>query len=177
MRVRLLVAKLLIVALVGVATIAGAASGAPRGAAAATPKITNEGVGKVKLGKTWKSLNEKGLVGRQRKGCELAGPGTRAARLRAPLKGAVDLTKSEPRKVESIIVTDGAKAKGVGIGSTKPDIKAKFPHAKFDASTIEVFGITLVTVPKRDGGKFQFALEEDTDKVSLIGIPFIAFCE
>ena len=52
-----------------------------------------------------------------------------------------------------------------------------FPHVKFDHGTEDVFGITLAKVPKRDGGKFQFAVDVGTKKVTLIGVPFIAFCE
>ena len=48
---------------------------------------------------------------------------------------------------------------------------------KFDHGTEDVFGITLAKVPKRDGGKFQFAVDVGTKKVTLIGVPFIAFCE
>jgi len=145
--------------------------------AAAPKKITPKGVGKVKLGKTHASLKRKGLVGRQRKGCELGGPGMRAARLRAPLKGAVDLSRKDPRRVKSIVVTRGATARGVGIGDSQADIKAAFPKAKVDHSTDEVFAVTLVKVPKNGGGRLQFAVDVDTEKVTRIGVPFIPFCE
>jgi hypothetical protein len=46
-----------------------------------------------------------------------------------------------------------------------------------DRETEEVFGITLVKIPKNGGGRLQFAVDVDTKKVDLIGIPFIAFCE
>lgn len=147
-------------------------------AVAAAPKhVTPRGVGKVKLGRTHASLKAKGLVGRKRKGCELSGPGARAARLRAPLKGAVDLTRTSPRRVKSIVVTQGATARGVAIGDTKADILAAYPKAKFDTSTQDVFGITLVRIPKNGGGRLQMALDEDTGRLTLFGIPFIAFCE
>src|SRR5215203_6959434 len=98
--------------------------------AAAPKKITAEGVGKVKLGATHASLREQGLVGVLRPGCELSGPGTRSARLKPPLSGSVDYSLTNPRKVRAITIRGGAKAKGVGIGATIPQIKAKFPHAK-----------------------------------------------
>src|SRR5919108_351017 len=103
------------------------------GPAAAPQKITFSGVGQVKLGMTFKQLREKGLVGKLRKGCELA-PNTRTARLRSPLKGAVNFTQSLPRKATDITIRGGAEARGVGIGDKLADIKAKFPKRKVDHS-------------------------------------------
>jgi hypothetical protein len=77
----------------------------------------------------------------------------------------------------NITVRGGARARGVGIGATIPDIKAAFPKAKVDHGTDDIFGVTLVTIPKSGGGKFQFAVDTGTDKTTLIGIPFVAFCE
>jgi hypothetical protein len=143
--------------------------------AAAPKRITPEGVGKVKLRATHRSLHAKGLVGPKVPGCELAGPRSRGAQLRQPLEGAVELTRRSPRRVRSIIVSKGATARGVGIGDTKADIRAAYPKAKFDTSTQEVFGITLVRIPKDGGGRLQMALRKG--KVDLFGIPYIAFCE
>jgi hypothetical protein len=145
--------------------------------AAAPAKVTDEGVGKVKLGATHASLHKKGLVGHMVRGCELAGPGQKAARLKAPLRGAVNLTRSKPRRVDTILVTKGAAAEGVGIGDTKADIKAAFPHAKFDSSGGGIFGVVIATVPKRDGGRFQFGIDTGTKKIRNIGVPIIPFCE
>jgi hypothetical protein len=144
---------------------------------AATKKITAAGVGKVKLGKTFRSLRDAGLLGRMRPGCELGGPNTRSARLKAPLKGSVDLNQATPRRVRSIAIRGGAKARGVGIGATIAQIKTAFPKAKVDHKTEDVFGITLVKIPKDGGGRIQFAVDVDTKKTTLIGVPFIAFCE
>jgi hypothetical protein len=143
----------------------------------ADKKITAAGVGKVKVGKTFKSLRAAGLVGKLRPGCPLGGPDTRSARLKAPLKGSVDLTTSRPRRVRSITITGGATARGVGIGGTIAQIKAAFPKAKVDHSTEDVFGITLVKVPKNGGGRIRFAVDVDTKRITLIGVPVIPFCE
>ena len=110
--------------------------------------------------------------------CELGGPDTRSAKLKAPLKGFVDLTtRRKPRLVRSISLTGGARARGVGIGSTIAQIKAAFPGAKVYRNTEEVFGLTLVKVPKSAGGRFHFAVDVETKKTTRIGIPFIPFCE
>jgi hypothetical protein len=34
-----------------------------------------------------------------------------------------------------------------------------------------------VRIPKRDGGRFQFAVSTSTHRATTIGVPFIAFCE
>jgi hypothetical protein len=161
-----------------VAAVALLPATAPGGAGrAAAKKITPQGVGQVKLGMTAKELRERQLIGRLRHGCELGGANTRSARLKAPLKGQVNFTLTSPRKVTDITVAGGAKARGVGIGATIPQIKAAFPKAKVDHSTEDVFQITLVRIPKDGGGKIKFAVDVNTKKVTLIGVPFIAFCE
>ena len=145
-------------------------------AQAATPKITGKGVDHVKLGAKASKLRQAGLIGHVRHGCELA-PDTRAAKLKAPLKGVVNFSVTKPRRAENIFITGGAKASGVKIGSGKRAIRKAFPHVKFDHGTEDVFGITLAKVPKSDGGKFQIAVDVGNKKVSSFGVPFIAFCE
>jgi hypothetical protein len=153
------------------------ASPAPRGAATAGKRITPAGVDGVKLGESYAQLRAHHLVGRIGKGCELAGPNARSASLLAPLKGSVDFSMTAPRKVVDIGVRGGATARGVGIGATIPQIKAAYPLARVDHSTDHTFGLTLVRIPKRGGGRLQFAVDTRTHRVTLIGIPFIAFCE
>jgi hypothetical protein len=145
--------------------------------AAAPKKITNEGVGKVKLGATHKSLREQGLVGVLRRGCPLGGDSTRAAKLKAPLSGSVDYSQTNPRKVQAITIRGGATAKGVGVGATIPQIKAKFPHAKVDHSLEDIGLFTIVRIPKRDGGRFMFGVDPGTKKTIAIGVPNIPICE
>jgi hypothetical protein len=149
------------------------------GSAAAPKKITAAGVGQVKLGKTFRELRDDGLLGPKRPGCPLGGPDTRSARLKAPLKGSVDLsTNRRPRRVRSIAVTGGARARGVGIGATIAQIRDKFPGARVDRDTEEVFRFTLVRIPKRGpGDRFQFAVDVDTDRTIQIGVPGIAVCD
>ena len=48
---------------------------------------------------------------------------------------------------------------------------------KVDHTTENLFGITLVKVPKDGGGRIQFAVDVDTDKTTKIAVPRLAFCE
>ena len=140
-------------------------------------KITRNGVGELQLGMTHKEAREMGLVGRKRPGCPLGGDDTRSARLKPPLEGSVNYTQTRPRKVRDITVTAGAEARGVGIGDKIRDIKDAFPKANVDHSTDETFGITLVKIPRDGGGKLRFGVSTQTKKITLIGVPYIAFCE
>ena len=143
-------------------------------------KITRHGVGEVELGNTHRSLHHRELVGKLRHGCNLGGPNTRSARLRAPLEGSVDYTLHNPRRVTNILVTEGGAAKGVGIGDSIRDIKHTFPHARVDHSTDHTFGITLVRVPREHGStpKFTFGVSTGhVHHVRMIGIPFIPICD
>ena len=138
--------------------------------AAAVP-ITSAGAGDVKLGATYRSLRDAGLVGRTSPGCELAGPRQRVAPLRAPLRGSVTLNRK--RRVESIYISRGATARGVGIGDRLRAVRRAFPNVKVDRSTEETFGIALATAP----AGIQFAVGAESRRVQAIGIPRIPFCE
>ena len=147
-------------------------------ALAAAAVITPTRVDGVHLGDTHADLRARGKVGPIRPGCELA-ENTRSAKLKAPLKGSVNYTLHNPRRVDNISITGGAKARGVGIGATIAQIKAKFPRAKVDHSTDQVFQLTLVRTPKRPNGRgrITFGVSTQTHKTTIIGVPFIAFCE
>jgi hypothetical protein len=151
----------------------------PAAATAAAPqKITFKGVGQVKLGMTFKQLRDKHLVGKLRKGCELGGPGTRTARLRSPLKGAVNFVPDQvPRRVSDITITGGAKARGVGIGDRLKDIKKKFPKRKVDHSSEDVFQAFFVFIPRKNNPKMMFVIDSDTKKITSIGVPIVSVCE
>src|SRR4051812_28512832 len=153
------------------------ASAPAQTADSAAAKVTSRGVGGVKIGRRHSVLRAAGLVGRLGPGCVLGGPGTHAARLRAPLKGSVDYRKSSPPRVKSVTVTAGATARGIGIGDKVADIRLAYPHAKVDHGTDETFGYSVVNVPKRDGGRIAFAVDTTTAKITALGVPFIAACE
>jgi hypothetical protein len=171
---RILVAALAVTALAVAATTSGAA---PDAQTAATKRITRKGVDGVKLHATYKHLRKIHKVRRIGPGCELASD-TRSAKLRKPLKGVVNFKPHKhPRRVSDITVRGGATARGVGVGDTIPDIKAKYPHAKVDHSTDSTLGASLVRVPKRDGGRIMFAVDTGTHKITSIGVPIIAICD
>lgn len=146
-------------------------------AVAASKAVTRSGVGAVKLGKTYTSLRAAGLLGKLAPGCELAGPNTRSAPLRAPLRGSVDLSTTMPRRIRTIVVRGGGAARGVGIGARSAAIRAAFPAVTFDRSTDATFGITIARVPRSGGGPLEFARDTRTKNVTLIGVPAIPFCE
>ena len=98
--------------LAAIAAVAIASPPAARDSAAAV--ITPTRVDGIHLGDTHADLRSRGKVGPIGPGCEFGGPNTRSARLQAPLKGQVDYTLNSPRKVTTITVTKGAKARGVG---------------------------------------------------------------
>jgi hypothetical protein len=100
-----------------------------------------------------------------------------AARLRSPLRGFVDFTRTTPRRARNILVTRGARARGVKVGDRIKDIKQAFPGAKVNKSTEEIFGIWLVRVPKAAGGPIRFSVPVATKRIDAIGVPFIPFCE
>ena len=146
-------------------------------ASASPTTITSAGVGAVKLGRTYASLRAAGRLGKIAPGCELGGPRTRSAPLRAPLRGSVDLTLGTPRRIASISVRGGATARGVGVGASAAQIRAAFPRAVFDRRGEAMFGITFVRVPQGGGGRLEFGVDTTTKRVTVIGIPRIALCE
>ena len=171
-----LVLLLVPVCLVTAAAVAIASPPAARDSAAAV--ITPTRVDGIHLGDTHADLRARGKVGQIRAGCEFGGPNTRSARLRLPLRGQVDYTLNSPRKVTTITLTRGAKARGVGIGATITAIKAKFPNAIVDHSTEGVFQPTVVRTPLRpSGGRIMFGVSTQTHRTKIIGVPNIAFCE
>jgi hypothetical protein len=157
------------------AAVLAVALGPAAATAAAPQKITPAGVGQVKLGMTFKQLREKHLVGKLHKGtCDAAGPNASPfARLRSPLRGIADFTKSKPHKLTDVTIRRGAKARGVGVGDSLAKVKARFPNRKIRHD----LGFIFVDIPNTANIKEQFIVDEDTKKVLDIGVPFVAICE
>jgi hypothetical protein len=143
----------------------------------AAKRITGEGVGQVKLGMTFQEARDKGLIGRLRPGCEFGGPETRSARLRSPLRGFVDFTLTTPRKITNILITRGARARGVKVGDRISDIRDAYDVVRVNKNTEEVFGVWLARVPRSAGGRITFSVPVATKRIDAIGVPFIPFCE
>lgn len=171
-----LLAPVAIASLTAAVAAGSLAAPGPDGQAAAK-RITAAGVDGVKLGMTHARLRQLGLVGPIRRGCELGGPNTRSARLRAPLTGLVNYTLTTPRRVTDITIRGGATARGIGIGAKIPVIKAAFPKANVDHTTDQTFQLTLVRIPKSGGGRITFGVSTITKRTTVIGVPRIAFCE
>src|SRR5690349_13805469 len=157
------------------AAITALALGPGAAIAAAPKKITPKGVGQVKLGMTFKQLRAKHLVGRLHKGtCDAAGPNAAPfARLRSPLRGLADFTKSTPHTLTDITIRGGARARGVAVGDSLAKVKARFPNRRIRHQLGSIF----VNVPNTAHNKEQFIVDQDTRKVLDIGVPFVAICE
>jgi hypothetical protein len=157
------------------AAVALLALGPAAATAAAPKKITPAGVGQVKLGMTFAQLRAQHLIGKLHKGnCDAAGPNASPfAKLRSPLKGIADFTKSTPHKLTDVAIRGGAKARGVGIGDSLAKVKSKFPNRKIRHD----LGLIFVDIPNTAHIKEQFILDQNTKKVTDIGVPFVAICE
>jgi hypothetical protein len=159
-----------VVAVTAAILIGGAA------AYAAAPAITADGVGDVELGRKASKLKEAGLIGRLRDGCELA-PNTRTAKLKAPLQGEGQFHADQatprqrhhrPRWGQSLRgggwIVQARDQGGLSAREVRPRHGGRVrDHPRQD--------------PKVRRRQFQFAVDVGTKKVTLIGVPFIAFCE
>lgn len=147
------------------------------GGATSHPAITATGVGPVKLGATAKALRAKGLIGKLTTGCELAGPGTRAASVKA-FDGTVGFTMTKRRKVNVIAVDGpGPRARGVEVGDALADIQKAYKRVKVDKTLEDTFQGDFVKVPKASGGPIQFFVSTKTGKIETIGVPSVPVCE
>jgi hypothetical protein len=143
--------------------------------AGAPPQITFGGVGQVKLGLTFKQLRHKHLVGRLHRGtCDAAGPNASPfARLRSPLRGQANFTRSVPHTLTDITIRGGAKARRVAVGDRLAKVKARFPRRQIRHD----LGLIFVDVRKTSNIKEQFIVDQGTRRVTAIGVPFVAICE
>lgn len=147
------------------------------GAAVASPFITPQGVGGLKLGTSAKALRSKGLIGGLRKGCELD-PGQRVAPLRAPLKGWAIFEAGNPG-LHAFTVEGGAEtARHIGIGSTAAAARKAYPHAHYEApGTVDPFPVGFLWVPNSSKPKLTMIIEPGTRLVESISVPVPNFCE
>jgi len=142
-----------------------------------TPEFSSAGVNGVTLGAKYRRLHRQNLIGKIRRGCPLGGPRSRSAPLVAPVQGSAELSLKTPRRVRNIGIIGGATARGVGIGSTLAQVQSAFPGASVNHETEQTFLFTLVKVPPGAGGRFEFAVDVQSGRVTLIGIPAVPLCE
>lgn len=162
----------LAVSIIGASLALGSA-----GAAIASPFITPQGVGALRLGATPKALQNKGLIGGLRKGCELD-PGQRVAPLRAPLKGWAVFDASH-KGLHAITVEKGAEtARHIGIGSTASAARTAYPNAHYEApGTAEPFPQGFLWIPNLSKPQMTMLIDPGTRKVEAISVPAPSFCE
>ena len=177
MTARLLAASLAAAALTGTAAGAVVAVAPAAPARTAAVEVTRTGAGKVRLGRTYRRLRDAKAIWRIRPGCEPAGPSSRSAALRRPLRGSVEFTQTSPRRAAFITIRAGARARGIGVGSTLKALRKAFPKARIDRRTEEIFRFTTVHIPRRGGGRFDFAVSLATKRVTEIGIPGLFLCD
>ena len=147
------------------------------GAALAAPVITPQGVGGLKLGATSKALQQRGLIGGLRKGCELD-PGQRVAPLRAPLKGWAVFEPGHPG-LHAFTIEGGAEtALHIGVGSTATAARSAYPNGHYEApGTAQPFAEGFLWVPSVSKPKLTMVIDPGTRKVEAISVPAPSFCE
>lgn len=147
-------------------------------AAKATPVITEQGIGKLKLGMTTAQAKATGQIGTVEPGCEVAGPGEFGADLHA--EGATGNVTFRDDKVVNIVVRSGARtAAGIGTGSTLAQIRKAYiaDEVKVDDSYQEQFRFTLVSVIRDGTTIFDFDMDSESGKVGNVWVPNVRLCE
>jgi hypothetical protein len=147
------------------------------GAAIASPFITPQGVGALRLGATVNALHRQDLIGGLRKGCELD-PGQRVAPLRAPLRGWA-VFQSGHKGLRAFTVEGGAEtARHIGIGSTAAAARKAYPNGLYQApGTAKPFPQGFLWVPSISKPKLTMIIEPGTRQVEAISVPSPTFCE
>jgi hypothetical protein len=142
------------------------------------PVATERGIGPLLLGMTLDDAEDTGAMGPTRPGCELAGPGELAADLTGGIKGLVYF---DEEVLTGLVVYEGARtAAGIGPGSTLDQIRQAFAsghRVEVDESTVETFGVAIVSVFRGETQVFAFDVDPETDKARSLGIPSMRFCE
>lgn len=153
------------------------AASAPLRLGRAAPVITAKGVGALKLGATFDSLHQRGLVGVLRRGCELD-PGQRVAPLRPPLDGSA-IFRSGRKRLVAVTVEGGAETDlHIGIGSTAAEARNAYPDALYQApGSAEPFVGGFLWVPDLSRPELTVIIAPGTLRVQAISVPSPDFCE
>lgn len=147
------------------------------GAAFASPFITPDGVGGLRLGASVKALQHKDLIGGLRKGCELD-VGQQVAPLHAPLRGWA-VFQAGRKGLRALTVEGGAEtARHVGIGSSSAEAREAYPDALYEApGTAKPFAEGFLWVPNLSKPKLTMIIEPGSRQVEAISVPSPNFCE
>lgn len=148
-------------------------------AAQAAAVITEQGIGKLKVGMTVDQAKATGQIGTVGPGCELGGPGELGAELH--VGGATGAVTFQDGALVGVMVRSGAKtAAGIGPGSTLAQLQEAYANGyevKTDDSYKDQFGFSLVSV-LRDGKQlFDFDVDADSKKVGSVSVPRVRICE
>jgi hypothetical protein len=142
-------------------------------------QLTEAGLGALAIGMSTSAASDTGLIGALGPGCELAGPGQQAA----PLQGGVTgLATFDGGTLSAISVRGGVStAAGIHVDSSLADVQAAYGSDGYvvsvDDSTIEMFGIAIVTITKNGQPAFGMTLDPVTQTVTGMATPNIQFCE
>lgn len=142
-------------------------------------QLTEAGLGALTIGLSTSAASDTGLIGALGPGCELAGPGQQGA----PLQGAVSGSATfDSGALSAISVRGGASTTaGITVGSSLADVQDAYGtdgySVSVDDSTVDVFGITLVTITKDGQPAFGMTLDPATGLVTEMATPNIQFCE
>jgi hypothetical protein len=150
---------------------------APRLLMRSAPRITPQGVGRLRLGATVGSLRRRHLIGGLRKGCELYA-GQRVAPLRSPLSGWATF-EGGGRTLAAISIEGGAEtASGIGAGSTAAEARAAYPAGEWlSPRRMYPLPVGLLWVDGSAHPKFGILVDPETHRVEDISIPSPNFCE
>ncbi|MSO79999.1 MAG: hypothetical protein EXQ79_10425 [Acidimicrobiia bacterium] len=142
-------------------------------------ELTEAGLGALTIGLSTSAASDTGLIGSIGPGCELAGTGQQAA----PLQGGVNGSATfDAGALSAISVVGGAStAAGISVGSSLSDVQSAYSadgySVSVDDSTVDIFGIRLVTVTKNGQPAFGMTLDPATNAVTGMATPSIQFCE
>jgi hypothetical protein len=150
---------------------------APSLAATAPAVMTAAGIGPIKIGATAASLQQAGLIGKLKPGCELNVPRGSFANVRGPFTGSVGFDSK--KRVTSVNAWKGAVDRfGLTVGSTDRQVLAKYPHAHYlKAKLTDPIPVSLIAIGNVNHPRYSFSVDPKTRKVIELDNPYAQVCE